>query len=661
MNKQINTKLGIIFLIALTAIVSAYVIFEYKSFSFPSLPPISQWLLFPSVPELKDIEKFSSEDDFKEYLKKSEDGYMSGFMGAARGMGVDISEAMPMALEKGVGGAEPERVSETTVQVAGIDEPDIVKTNGKEIYFSSQRYYWRGLMGRSIEIIPPPINKETKAIKAFPPEDLSIEGKIDRTGDLLLQGDILVIFSGQEIYGYNVSDPKSPKQEWKLELDEKNYVVSARLYKGKIYLVTQNRIAPSHPCPIRPLTVGEDTLTIKCSEIYHPVAPVPVDTTFIALVLDPASGKVEDRTSFVGSSSSSIVYMSEKGIYVSYSYYESIIKFFTSFFKEECRDFIPGLVIEKLEKLESYDISDAAKMLEFQTVLEQYKNSLSSDERLRIENEFTNRMSGYFKVHKRELQKTGIVKIGLNKFEISASGNVPGGLLNQFSLDEYNNYLRVAVTVGGGVGFWAGGIEESVNDVYVLDKNLKEVGSVKDLGITERIYSVRFIQDKGYVVTFRQIDPFYVLDLSDPEKPELKGELKIPGYSSYLHPITKDKILGIGKEGSKVKISLFDVVSPENPSEKDKYILDEYWSDILDTHHAFLLDSKHQIFFMPGNRGGYVFSYQGDKLELKRAVSDIRARRAIYINDYLYIIGDDKIVVLNEINWEEVKTLKLET
>ena len=128
---------------------------------------------------------------------------------------------------------------------------------------------------------------------------------------------------------------------------------------------------------------------------------------------------------------------------------------------------------------------------------------------------------------------------------------------------------------GGGFGI-IGGLTESANDVYVLDKNLKITGQVLDLGLTERIYSVRFIQDKGYVVTFRQIDPFYVLDLSDPENPALKGELKIPGYSSYLHPITKDKILGIGKEGSNVKISLFDVKDPENPSEAAKYTLQEF-------------------------------------------------------------------------------------
>ena len=509
-----------------------------------------------------------------------------------------------------------------------------------------------------MEMIPPKRANETKIIKAFPPADLSIESEIDKTGDLLLDNDILVIFSGKEIYGYDVSDPKSLKQEWKLELDEKNYLVSARLYNGKIYLVTQNRIDTYHPCPIRPLVVGGDSLTIECKEIYHPVSPVPIDAVFIAMVLDPSSGEVKDKISFVGSSSSSIVYMSEKGVYVTYSYYESIIKFYFTFFKQDCQDIIPIRVIEKLEQLEGYDISNSAKMVEFQIILEQYQSSLGDDERMRIENELTNRITDYYKSHKRELEKTGLVKIGLDKFEITAAGQVPGKPLNQFSLDEYENNLRIATTIGGGWGIF-GSMGESANDIYVLDENLKVVGSVKDLGLTEKIYSVRFIEDKGYVVTFRQIDPFYVLDLSNHKKPELKGELKIPGYSSYLHPITKDKILGIGKESSKVKISLFDVASPEKPVEADKYLLNEYWSDILNTHHAFLLDSKHEIFFLPGSKGGYVFSYKDDKLELKRAVSNIAARRAIYINDYLYIIGDDKLVVLNEIDWERINEIDI--
>jgi len=244
---------------------------------------------------------------------------------------------------------------------------------------------------------------------------------------------------------------------------------------------------------------------------------------------------------------------------------------------------------------------------------------------------------------------------------IGALGDVTGRPLNQFSLDEYKDALRIPVTIGQnsffGMFLSRG---ESVNDVYVLDQGLKLSGSVRDLGKGERIYSARFVQDKGYVVTFKQTDPFYVLDLSEPTAPQLKGELKIPGYSSYLHPITKDLILGMGKEESKVKISLFDVKDPSQPTELAKYTLDEYWSDILNTHHAFLLDEKHEIFFLPGSKGGYIFSYKDNNLSLAKAISNIVAKRAIYISNYLYIVGEDKIIVFNEIDWEKVNTLDLE-
>ena len=269
--------------------------------------------------------------------------------------------------------------------------------------------------------------------------------------------------------------------------------------------------------------------------------------------------------------------------------------------------------------------------------------------------EMTNKMSDYTKKHKRDLTKTDIVKINIDDLKVETIGIVPGSLLNQFSLDEYEKNLRVAVTVGE--NFLWGARIETENDIYVLDKNLKVVGSAQGLGAGERIYSARFIGDKGYLVTFRQTDPFYVLDLSNPNNPQVKGELKIPGYSSYLDPIAENRILGIGKEGSEVKISLFDVSSPTNPQEVSKYILKEYWSDILNTHHAFLSDEKHKIFFLPGSNGGYVFSYENDSLKLQKAVSDMQAKRALFINDYLYIVGENKIVVLNETDWETVNEL----
>ena len=107
-------------------------------------------------------------------------------------------------------------------------------------------------------------------------------------------------------------------------------------------------------------------------------------------------------------------------------------------------------------------------------------------------------------------------------------------------------------------------------------------------------------------------------------------------------------------------MSLFDVTDPANPKEASKYTLKEYWSDILNTHHAFLLDSKHQIFFLPGNQGGYVFSYKNDEIKMIKAVSGLNARRALFIDDYLYIAGDREIVVLDESSWERVKELDLD-
>ncbi|MFN3301628.1 MAG: beta-propeller domain-containing protein [Patescibacteria group bacterium] len=661
MKREINSLLAIIFLLILACFISGYFIFLSKSISFPSWPSLISITKPPFISEskeFKEMKKFASLEDFKSYLAKTETGYTLGF-GARMIRALPMVEGLPIKAEKLV----PERISETTVQVPGIDEPDIVKTDGQEIYFSpSGEYYWRRFLFG--EIIRPKITGETKVIKAFPPENLNLEARIEQKGDLLLTKNILVIFSTDYIYGYNVSDPKTPKKEWEIKIEEKNQILSARLRQDKIYLVTKTQIDTFQPCPIRPLSVGTEPLEIKCFDIYHPTIPLPIDVTYTAMILNPRDGKIEKSVSFVGSSTDSVLYLSENALYLTYSYSGDFLNFYLKFFKEKCQDLIPTWLTEKIEKVAGYEISNQAKLIEFQVLFEKYKNSLSIDERLKIENELQNRLTDYTKINKRELEKTGLIKIDLENFVIEATGNVPGRPLNQFSLDEYQNYLRIATTIGE-TWRWGGPVDilpidrETANDVYVLDKELKIIGAVYDLGLTERIYSVRFLEDKGYLVTFRQTDPFYVLDLTDPTKPSLKGELKIPGYSSYLHPITKDKILGIGKEGNQVKISLFEVSNPEKPIEIAKYNLDEYWSDILNTHHAFLLDNKHEIFFLPGSKGGYIFSYKDNKLELKKAIVGISARRAIYINDYLYIISDNKITVLNEINWEKINELEI--
>lgn len=199
----------------------------------------------------------------------------------------------------------------------------------------------------------------------------------------------------------------------------------------------------------------------------------------------------------------------------------------------------------------------------------------------------------------------------IHKFDIAgegpaeylASGSVEGHLLNQFAMDEHEGFLRIATTTGTP---WGGDGSES--QVVVLaegDGILTEVGSVGDMGEGERIYSVRFIGETGYVVTFRQVDPLYVLDLRDPENPVISGELKIPGYSAYLHPMGDGLILGVGQDADSdgrilgAKATMFDVSDPANPREIGSWSMRDGYTDVEWDHLAFLAWAPEDIAVLP--------------------------------------------------------------
>ncbi len=200
----------------------------------------------------------------------------------------------------------------------------------------------------------------------------------------------------------------------------------------------------------------------------------------------------------------------------------------------------------------------------------------------------------------------------VHKFDISgegpaeyrASGSVDGHLLNQFSMDEYEGRLRIATTDGPPWGFG----DESESFVVVLEEDgdrLVEVGRVGDMGRGERIFSVRFIGEVGYVVTFRQTDPLYVVDLRDPGNPTVTGELKIPGYSAYLHPIGDGRLIGVGQEATDegftigAKVSLFDVSDPTDPREVDTWVLEGGYTEVEWDHHAFLYWAPENLAVLP--------------------------------------------------------------
>ena len=172
----------------------------------------------------------------------------------------------------------------------------------------------------------------------------------------------------------------------------------------------------------------------------------------------------------------------------------------------------------------------------------------------------------------------------------TATGCVPGEPLNQFSMDEYNGFFRIAVTFGGD------------NGLYVLDKNLTIVGDCEHYGENETIRSVRFMGDFAYVVTFEQTDPLFVIDLADPYNPVIKGEVKLPGFSAYLHPIGNGLILGLGYGGTEdgldgsAKISLFDVSDPMNPVELDALV---HENGSLSTEHKAFCTVHDGSFMIP--------------------------------------------------------------
>ena len=171
-----------------------------------------------------------------------------------------------------------------------------------------------------------------------------------------------------------------------------------------------------------------------------------------------------------------------------------------------------------------------------------------------------------------------------------ASGEVAGTLLNQFSMDEYQGDLRVAVTIE----HFSENTQENHIKVLRPEKGiLEEIGTISGLGIDEIIFAVRFMGPQAYIVTFRQIDPLYALDLSDPANPKTLGELKITGFSSYLHPVGENLLLGVGQEADQdgtiegLQISLFDTSDPTDPRRVDQLLLD----DILDLSEADNIDT----------------------------------------------------------------------
>lgn len=284
-----------------------------------------------------------------------------------------------------------------------------------------------------------------------------------------------------------------------------------------------------------------------------------------------------------------------------------------------------------------------------------------------------------------EVSRTCIRKISYKNGKLNAVGQteVDGTLNDSFSIDEYDGNLRMVVTVtplsSGGMGRLSlvDEVEEEqrkeTNSLYILDENLEELSRIEGLAEDEIIYSARFMGETGYFVTFRQMDPLFSVDLSDPKKPEILGKLKIPGFSEYLHPFGKGRLLGIGMDVDEtgtttegVKLSMFDISDPADVKEVEKHVLENaYSSSVFYDYKAAFVDVEKNLIGFPTDGDisrYYVFSYGEDGFEclLEREMGGYTWNvRAMYSGSRLYLVAGNTVESYDMKNFKKIDDIVL--
>lgn len=609
------------------------------------------------------IKKFASYDELKKFLAQTPESgsYFSSSMGMARdAVGLAVPGAPSAISDEAFNTGLSQKslqagsdYSATNVQVAGVDEADIIKTDGKYIYAVS---------GKSIFIT-----------EAYPADSANIISKIELKStpqNLYLNGDSLVVLgqddaiyekmagsekvSGRAIAPYrssqyafvkvfDISDKKNPKQV--RDLDFEGNINNSRMIGDYVYAVTTSySYGNDVPLPAI-LENGEALPTVvgsprcNCPDVYYFDIPYQSYnlTSITAINVKDNSKAVKNEVYLLDGNQN--MYVSQNNIYIAYTKYLNEYQLVLEVMKELIVPRLSAKDQEQVNKIENTDndvLSKQEKLLKIGQIIQKYQMTLLQAEQGNLQKELEAKMKQKYANISKELEKTVIHKIGIDKdvLKYQTVGEATGAVLNQFSMDENGEYFRIATTKNRSWSQFAGdgNQQESYSNIYVLDKDLKVVGRVENLAPGERIYSVRFMQDRAYMVTFRQTDPLFAIDLKDPKNPKVLGKLKIPGFSNYLHPYDDTTIIGIGKDTEEVsasspsveplggstgemtvvaptprvatkgiKISLFDVSDVANPKESAKYVLGDSGSDsiALHDHKAFLFSRDKNLLVIP--------------------------------------------------------------
>jgi uncharacterized secreted protein with C-terminal beta-propeller domain len=573
--------------------------------------------------EQNQIRKFSSYKELEHFVKTNLTTYYGGGYGnlgvTVWGPSYRFAEGAIATPPQGAGVSGD--YSTTNIQVLGVDEADIVKTDGKYVYAVS---------GNTVVIID-----------AYPAENARILSKIkmeENPNEIFINENKLIVFGSSFIKVYDVSDRETPVLSRDVSFDG-NYFDS-RMIGDYVYVIVSSPIYyQGEKIELPKISSGGKDQTTPANEIYYFDVPDYSYnfTTIISVNTKNDAEEISKQTFLIGAAQT--IFVSSNNIYITNTTYND------------------------------------GKMLNFMGYAETTEKTI---------------------IHK--------ISIADGKIEYKFWGEVPGTVLNQFSMDEYQGYFRIATTTG-----W---MEQ--NNVYVLDNGLEVVGKLEGLAPGEKIYSARFMANRAYLVTFKKIDPLFVVDLNDPENPTVLGELKIPGFSDYLHPYDENHIIGVGKnavdEGSfawyqGIKIALFDVSDPQNPVEISNYAIGDRGTDsyVLNDHKAFLFSKSKNLLVMPISlakidenkypggvppyaygdfvwQGAYVFNvslengfvFKGGITHMENYTdyssnisfyypqnSPYSVKRSLYIDNVLYTISDKLIKMNNLENLSEINEVAL--
>jgi inhibitor of cysteine peptidase len=608
-------------------------------------PPAS-----PAANNSAGLKSFSSYDEIYSFLKAGTGGSAGSYGG--RGMMLDgmmvksalSPSAAPTAENGGTQSSGAADYSQTNVQVKGVDEPDIVKNDGKYIYVVKNEYNYDSVRYNPFGSYS---NGKVKMIEAYPADQMKQVGEISIEGtisDIFLYNGKLVVFGSiyvpyyypqplaasvrclgcimPQYYSqnfafmrvYDISVKSAPSLVKRIEV--KGSYNDARMIGGKVYTVFSDYASYDYPVPqYRVDGTDRQVMPSDISYFDYPDSGYNYNI-FTSIDLDNLSKQESRKIVLMGQSQN--LFVSQDNMYVSfttYDYYDPQWKVYNEVFSQ----YFDEATRNKMGEIDAMNLSSWRKeRMKADEALYFIQNKIYNPLDLSVDSSLREELSKKLQEKQTQVteqprseERTSVHKFALDgDFTYKGEASVMGHVLNQFSMDEYNGNFRIATTSGQ---TWSS-INPSSNNVYVIDSGMNVVGKLEGLAQGESIYSARFMGNRAYLVTFKKIDPLFAIDLSTPTEPKVLGKLKIPGYSDYLHPYDETHLIGLGKdalaaEGEQndfawyqgAKLSLFDVSDVEHPKEVASYEIGDRGTSsyALDDHKAFLFSKEKNLLAIP--------------------------------------------------------------